>query len=88
MCEYISSILDADLPVLLLQTSLLMALLGELPTDSGKMEFDLNGRIAYASEQSWIFSDTVRENILFGSDMHEEWYGDVIHACALDKVRR
>ena len=63
-----------------------MALLGEIPILRG--EVNLVGRTAYVSEESWIFSDTVRENILFGSELSEDWYQRVIHACALDKVRK
>ena len=61
-----------------------MAMLGELPCRSGKIA--VNGTMVYVSEQSWIFSDTVRENILFGMEMSQDWYNQVVHACALDKV--
>ena len=63
---------------------MLMAMLGELQLDSGHVFVD--GKIAYVSEEPWIFSDTVRENILFGMEMSPSWYQQVIHACALDKV--
>ncbi|EDV27211.1 uncharacterized protein TRIADDRAFT_54940 [Trichoplax adhaerens] len=45
----------------------------------------ISGKIAYVSQIPWIFSGTVRENILFGSEFHEEKYLKVIEACALRK---
>ena len=44
------------------------------------------GRISYSSQDPWVFSDTLRENIVFGLPYHREWYSRVIEACALDKV--
>ena len=61
-----------------------MAILNVLPSESGQVI--TNGKIGYVSEESWIFSDTVRENILFGMEMSPTWYNKVIHACALGKV--
>lgn len=37
------------------------------------------------SQQAWIQSGTVRENILFGSEYVEEKYNNVIEACALTR---
>ncbi|RDD39481.1 Multidrug resistance-associated protein 4 [Trichoplax sp. H2] len=65
------------------KTSLLMVLLGELPLSAGTLK--ISGKIAYVSQIPWIFSGTVRENILFGSEFHEEKYLKVIEACALRK---
>ncbi len=47
----------------------------------------MNGSLAYASQEPWIFSDTLRENILFGSTYLPDWYDDVVNMCALNKVR-
>ena len=47
---------------------------------------EVNGRVSYASQDPWVFSDTVRENILFGRPYKELWYHAVLVACALDKV--
>ncbi len=35
-------------------------------------------------QQPWIFSSTVRKNILFGQPMDEDKYGEVVRACSLD----
>ena len=50
---------------------------------SGKS--NINGRVAIVSQQSWIFNGTVRENILMGSDIDNEWYSSVVEICALTR---
>ena len=68
----------------LFQSSLLSALLGELPPSQGQVS--VHGRIAYVSQQPWVFSGTVRSNILFGKKYEKERYEEVIKACALEEV--
>ena len=41
--------------------------------------------MAYASQEPWIFSGTVRQNILCGLDFDAERYNRVIEVCALQK---
>ncbi|KAI5269184.1 Multidrug Resistance-Associated Protein 4 [Manis pentadactyla] len=65
------------------KSSLLSALLGELPPSQGLVS--VQGRIAYVSQQPWVFSGTVRSNILFGKKYEKERYENVIKACALRK---
>ncbi|XP_073425679.1 ATP-binding cassette sub-family C member 4-like [Dendrobates tinctorius] len=65
------------------KSSLLSAILGELP--KGKGFVDIRGRIAYVSQQPWVFSGTVRSNILFGKEYNQEKYERVLRACALKK---
>ena len=69
---------------LLFQSSLLRAVLGELPPRQGKVS--VHGRIAYVSQQPWVFPGTVRSNILFGKKYEEDRYEEVIKACALEEV--
>ena len=69
---------------LLFQSSLLHALLGELPPSQGQVS--VHGRIAYVSQQPWVFPGTVRNNILFGKKYEEDRYEKVIKACALEEV--
>ena len=68
----------------LLQSSLLSAVLGELPPSQGKVS--ALGRIAYVSQQPWVFPGTVKSNILFGMKYEKERYEEVIKACALEWV--
>lgn len=70
--------------LLLLQSSLLMTILGELPISEGDRR--VHGKVGYASQQAWIFNGTVKENILFGQDYDEDRYLKVINGCALQKV--
>ncbi|XP_023226978.1 multidrug resistance-associated protein 4-like [Centruroides sculpturatus] len=65
------------------KTSLLMSLLKEIPITSG--EVSVKGKISYASQEAWVFNATVRENILFGEEYHEDKYRKVLHITALEK---
>ncbi|RLN11969.1 ABC transporter C family member 8-like isoform X1 [Panicum miliaceum] len=65
------------------KSSLLYALLGEIPRISGSVE--VFGSVAYVSQNSWIQSGTVRDNILFGKPFNKEVYEKAIKSCALDK---
>ena len=67
-----------------LQSSLLYCLLGELEPLEGSIH--INGTVSYASQESWIFSGTIRDNILFGRPLDEAWYNRVVDACSLRKV--
>ncbi|KAK2548536.1 ABC transporter C family member 3 [Acropora cervicornis] len=63
------------------KTSLLMAILGELPISSGRSS--CYGTIAYLSQVPWVFSGTLRENILFGRDFDKKKYDTIIQVCDL-----
>ncbi|KAM5288773.1 ATP-binding cassette sub-family C member 4 isoform 1-T1 [Ctenodactylus gundi] len=65
------------------KSSLLSAVLGELPPTQGLVT--VHGKVAYVSQQPWVFSGTVRSNILFGRKYEKERYEKVIKACALKK---
>ncbi|XP_039693710.1 ATP-binding cassette sub-family C member 4 isoform X5 [Pteropus medius] len=65
------------------KSSLLSAVLGELSPSQGLVS--VHGRVAYVSQQPWVFSGTVRSNILFGKKYEKERYEKVIQACALKK---
>ncbi|KAM9674362.1 ATP-binding cassette sub-family C member 4-like isoform 1-T1 [Dama dama] len=65
------------------KSSLLSAVLGELPPSQGTVR--VHGRIAYVSQQPWVFPGTVRSNILFGKKYEKERYEKVIKACALEE---
>lgn len=46
------------------KSSLLQTILKELPLTKGTI--DVTGKIAYASQEPWLFVSSVRNNILFG----------------------
>ncbi|KAL9649478.1 hypothetical protein ABK040_000717 [Willaertia magna] len=66
------------------KSSLLSSLLGELKKIDGKAYKKRDLTFSYISQESWIRSETVRENILFGNEYDREKYLKVIHACNLE----
>ena len=58
-----------------------MSILEELPVSAGQTS--CIGKIAYVSQIPWVFSGTMRENILFGKTFVEQKYFEIIQACDL-----
>ncbi|XP_023236895.1 multidrug resistance-associated protein 4-like [Centruroides sculpturatus] len=65
------------------KTSFLLSILGEIPVTFGKVI--VKGKIAYASQEAWVFNGSIRENILFGEEYEEEKYKKVLYITALEK---
>ncbi|KAK0201656.1 P-loop containing nucleoside triphosphate hydrolase protein [Desarmillaria ectypa] len=69
------------------KTSLLLALLGEMhfvsPGPDSWFHLPRENGVAYAAQESWIQSDSIRNNILFGSPYEEDRYNKVLDQCAL-----
>eukprot|EP00668_Euglena_longa_P015617 GGOE01019733.1.p1 GENE.GGOE01019733.1~~GGOE01019733.1.p1 ORF type:complete len:1708 (+),score=434.21 GGOE01019733.1:758-5125(+) len=63
------------------KSSLLMALLGEMPQGGGRVS--VGGRVAFVSQQPWIFKGTIRENILFGKPYDSLRYTETLQVCQL-----
>lgn len=63
------------------KSSILQLLLGELPIYSGDVL--INGDVSYGSQESWLFSGTVRNNILFGLPYDKLRYQETVKHCAL-----
>nr|QGP74115.1 ABCC transporter [Sedum alfredii] len=64
------------------KTSLISAMLGELPPMDGA-EVVIRGTVAYVPQVSWIFNATVRDNILFGFPFESFKYEKAIDVTAL-----
>ncbi|KYN11469.1 Multidrug resistance-associated protein 4 [Trachymyrmex cornetzi] len=65
------------------KSSLLKVILKELRLQDGSIQ--INGRIAYASQEPWLFADSVRQNILFGRTMDQIRYDRVTKVCQLKR---
>ena len=63
------------------KSSLLMAILGELSAISGTVT--LNGRVAYVPQIPWVFSGTIRDNILFGRPLDVSSYYKTLDVCCM-----
>ncbi|KAF5294186.1 hypothetical protein FQR65_LT10897 [Abscondita terminalis] len=64
------------------KSSIFNVILGELPIIEGTLKIE--GKVSYASQEPWIFSASVRQNILFGDAYDPERYKTVIKICALE----
>lgn len=65
------------------KSSFLQTILDELPLETGKLE--VNGTVSYASQEPWLFSGSVRQNILFGLPMNKARYNKILKICALER---
>ena len=63
------------------KSSLLTAVLGEIPVREGTISY--YGKVAYVPQIPWVFSGTVRENILFGLPFNEEKFQQIVGVCGL-----
>ncbi|XP_051911524.1 ATP-binding cassette sub-family C member 9 isoform X2 [Hippocampus zosterae] len=67
------------------KSSLLLAMLGEMQSISGRVHWSNRNRysVAYATQKSWLLNATVEDNITFGSPFNKQRYKAVIDACSL-----
>jgi ATP-binding cassette subfamily C (CFTR/MRP) protein 4 len=62
--------------------TLLQVILKEVEPTKGLV--DVEGKLSYSAQEAWIFSASVRQNILFGQEMDQDKYQKVIRVCALE----
>lgn len=67
------------------KSSLLLAILGEVPVVSGSLCLKHGVSISYAEQEPLIVTGTIQDNITFGSELDPDWYLQVVQACALDE---
>lgn len=65
------------------KSSLLNVVLRELKIDAGAIS--IKGSVSYAAQEPWLFSSSVKQNILFGLPMDKEKYRKVVKCCALER---
>ncbi|KAK7734458.1 ATP-binding cassette transporter yor1 [Botryosphaeria dothidea] len=63
------------------KSSLLGALAGDMRRTAG--ELMLGSSRAFCPQYAWIQNATVRDNIIFGKEFNQDWYDQVVDACAL-----
>ncbi|POM70440.1 ATP-binding cassette (ABC) Superfamily, partial [Phytophthora palmivora] len=63
------------------KSSLLQALLGEMRMTAGRI--NIQGQIAYVSQEAWIRNATLRDNIVFEGDFNSERYDEILKASQL-----
>ncbi|OMJ25749.1 Multidrug resistance-associated protein 1, partial [Smittium culicis] len=64
------------------KSSLLISLLGEMYKSKGTIQ--INGKIAYTSQQPWLLNSTILENVTFGNKIDHDFFQKVIRACGLE----
>ena len=82
------------------KTSLLLALLGEMSLQTGKVflpganprddliidsRTGLTKSVAYCSQTAWLLNGTIKENILFAAPFDEKRYKAAVEACGLKR---
>ena len=65
------------------KSTLLSVIAGEMPVSGGNIQ--CCGTTAYVPQMPWVFSGTLRENILFGRPFDSVKYIETIRACALEE---
>ncbi|PFX22992.1 Multidrug resistance-associated protein 4 [Stylophora pistillata] len=63
------------------KSTLLSAIAGEISDTSGTIFY--RGNVIYLPQTAWVFSGTIKENILFGQPYEESMYERIIEVCAL-----
>ena len=63
------------------KSTLLAVIAGEISNASGTI--DHQGSFIYLPQTAWVFSGTIKENILFGQPFEESKYERIIDVCAL-----
>ncbi|KAJ0658293.1 putative ABC-type xenobiotic transporter [Helianthus annuus] len=66
------------------KSTLLAAILGEVQIIEGGT-LRVYGSIAYVSQSAWIQTGSIRDNILFGSEMDDQRYQETLKKCSLVK---
>nr|UOU03343.1 ATP-binding cassette subfamily C4-4-2 [Brachionus rubens] len=65
------------------KSSLLLSLLDELQKMSG--EIDIKGSLFYVPQEPWIFTASLKQNILFGKPYDKKKFDEIIKVCCLDE---
>ncbi|KAK4880384.1 hypothetical protein RN001_008530 [Aquatica leii] len=65
------------------KSSLLQIILEELSLNRGKL--DVHGEVSYAAQEPWLFTGSVRQNIVFNKPYENARYKTIVHKCSLKR---
>ncbi|CAH1801693.1 unnamed protein product [Owenia fusiformis] len=65
------------------KSSMLSAIMGEMCTKSGTVNWNPDCKISFAAQKAWLINATLKDNILFGEPYEKKRYKRVLQACAL-----
>ena len=65
------------------KSALLSSIAGEVAITSGEIVY--SGNIAYVPQEAWVFSGSIRENILFGKSYDKDKFAKVLEVCDLQE---
>ncbi|KEH25773.1 putative xenobiotic-transporting ATPase [Medicago truncatula] len=65
------------------KSTILATILGEVSKTKGTI--DVHGKFGYVSQTAWIQTGTIRENILFGSELDDQRYQETLQRSSLEK---
>jgi ATP-binding cassette subfamily C (CFTR/MRP) protein 4 len=65
------------------KSALLQVILKEIEPTGGTV--DVQGTLSFSPQEAWIFSASIRQNILFGQEMDLDKYQKVMRVCALEE---
>lgn len=60
-----------------------MGMLGEFDNYEGSIS--KRGKTFYISQQPWVFTSSIRQNITFGKEYDRDKFNRVVEACSLKK---
>ena len=63
-------------------SDLLLSIFGELDVPEN-LEIEKKGSIVFVPKEPWLFDGNVKENIIFSSEVDEEWYQKVKELCGI-----
>jgi ATP-binding cassette subfamily C (CFTR/MRP) protein 4 len=65
------------------KSTLLQVILKEIEPTRGSVDVEMS--VSYAPQEPWIFSASIRQNILFGEKFEESRYLKILRVCALER---
>ena len=66
------------------KTCLLNAIMNNYNINFSSSKVILNGELSYFSQQPWVITDTVKNNIIFNNEYDEDKYKEIISVCELE----